>query len=129
VCSFVTNDVRIKAQSSDDARRIIMDFESKGENCFVVEEADALFLTVCMNRSYMVIVYGDYTGPRTMLSASLSACEIAERVVFDVSGTPTPIPRNMCLQKELGIHVIIDFCWGQQLSGLVHWIKDSPPTK
>jgi hypothetical protein len=132
MCTIISKSERWSVERADDVARLIRELAAIGINNFIVEKAAHLYLTVCMNNVHIVVVYGDYRGDRadrTMPSASIETKESPKRVKFIVGNEPTPIPANMCLSWATGIAVIEDFCFGQELSPRVHWIKDRPPGK
>ncbi len=123
---LLTGTGRIEIDDSERVTDLIRQMESEGEDCIVVEKSEGVHITVLPSPSQYVIIFEDYKTARGILNASRAPAESTEMVSLEVGGTPTPIPENMCLTKEVGLQVVRDFCRTGEPSPLVYWLRDTP---
>ncbi len=124
--NVMTGTARIEIEDPGSVTDLIRQMESQGEDCVVVEKSEGLHITVLPSPAHYVIIFEDYTTSRGILNASRAPAESAETVSVTVGGTPTPIPQNMCLTREVGLQVVLDFCRTGEPSPVVYWLRDAP---
>jgi hypothetical protein len=124
VTNISTIHVHVEVQTPDELNRVLRELEASQVDCFIVERTEDWFLSVLSRRRHYAIVYHDYRNQPVILDASTTTSELRERSTFIVGGTPTPIPRNMCLSKAVGRDVIKLFSETGELSSKVHWLID-----
>jgi hypothetical protein len=128
--TFTVDDQPVEAASLDEIDRLLTDLEAAGTDEFIVEREPELYITVLYDGIYYVVIYHDYRDPEACVTidASAETHESRDRRTFNVAGTPTPIPRNICLPKTVGREVIKKFCADGGLSTSVYWLKDGAGT-
>ena len=123
---LLTDTGRAEIDDPECVMDLIRQLESEGKDCIVVEKCEGLHITVLPRPDHYVVIFEDYKTSRGILNASRAPMESTDTVSLKVGGTPTPIPRNMCLKRDVGLQVVRDFCRTGEPSPLVYWLRDAP---
>jgi hypothetical protein len=125
MCNIVSRGVEHRVTSADEAVSLLKELEKQGRDHALLFVRTKLYLAVIMNKRCIAIIYQDDSSSPELLDASVSAEPSPEKVSVSIEGTPTPIPKSMCLPKRTGIEVIRYFCkTGGELSPLVFWLRE-----
>src|SRR5271157_1291071 len=101
---------RTEIDNPESIPRLIREMEAEGRDSVVLEKCDGIHMSILIDAKYYVIIFEDYKTGRGILNASNPPEESTQTIVLSAGGTPTPIPQNMCLTKEIALEAIRHFC-------------------
>lgn len=79
--------------------------------------------TIGIGSSYGFLEFMDnsYAPPYLLAKPMAQQIESQESLIFDVSGTPTPIPSRYCMHTDFVIKILVDALRSNKLPDYVEW--------
>lgn len=121
-----SNDDQIEYEVSDEKelRDLLYKLVKQESRVIILEIPNFGIFTLGVGRPYGFVQYSKFGEPPYLVASANGNAELIDlddEVEFYANGTPTPIPKQLCLPYERIVDIIIHFYISHDLARFVRW--------
>lgn len=116
--------IEYEVSGEKELRDLLYNLEKQGSRVVILELPNIGILTLGVGLPYGFIQYSKFGEPPYIVASDDGNAELIDsdnEVVFDANGTPTPIPKRLCLPYDRIVDIIVHFYISHDLPRSYRW--------
>ena len=103
---------------------ILYKLQRKDPRVVIIELPHEGTFTLGIGSPYGFVQFSkDGEPPYLVASANNSETTQSDEIEYDSGGTPTPIPKNLCIPYEKVVDIMVYFFNNKEIPGFIQWVK------